>query len=82
MMIETLEEASIPVPNDPPAGATDTQKQIWQQQLNDYIKRVAMYEQNKAIFYSIVWGQCSPTLQAKLKDLKTYKNMQVSRDSL
>ena len=41
-----------------------------------------MYKQNKASFYSIVWGQCSPALQAKLKALKGYKNMQVSRDSL
>ena len=53
-MIEMLEEASIPVPNDPPARKMDTQKQIWQQQINGYVKMVAMYKQNKASFYSKV----------------------------
>ena len=37
-MIETLEDAKILVPCGLPPSATETQKQIWQQQMNGYVK--------------------------------------------
>jgi hypothetical protein len=50
----------------------DVDKMILQQEVNDYVKRRKLYYENRDKLYTIVWGQCSESLQAKLKGTKAF----------
>jgi hypothetical protein len=43
-----------------------------------FIKRVNAQESNLRAIYAIVWGQCSPMMQSKLKSLD---NFETKRDA-
>jgi hypothetical protein len=46
---------------------------ILQQEVNKYVKRKRTYFENRDKLYTIIWGQCSEALQAKLKGTKAFK---------
>jgi hypothetical protein len=46
---------------------------ILQQEVNEYVKRKRTYYENRDKLYTIIWGQCSEALQAKLKSTKAFK---------
>jgi hypothetical protein len=46
---------------------------ILQQEVNEYVKRKRTYYENRDKLYTIIWGQCSEALQAKLKGTKAFK---------
>jgi Reverse transcriptase (RNA-dependent DNA polymerase)/Zinc knuckle len=47
-------------------------KMIWETTMKTYLKRLDMMESNLRAIYAIVWGQCSPLMQAKLESLDNY----------
>lgn len=51
----------------------DVDKMILQQEVNDFVKRKKLYYENTDKVYTIIWGQCSDALQAKLKGSPSYK---------
>ena len=71
------------MPKDPKANATKGERKLWEDELTLYSKRKAKYESNKVAGYLLAWGQCSKEMQAKLKQLPTFKeDIDESRDLL
>jgi hypothetical protein len=48
-------------------------KRIWETAMKRYMKQVDLLESNARAIYAIVWGQCSPMMQSKLKLLENYE---------
>ena len=57
-------------------------QRIFEKQIDLHVKRLAVYDQNKRALYMIIWGQCSETMQAKIKTMDDFKQMHSDRDSL
>jgi hypothetical protein len=51
----------------------EVDKMILQQEVNDFVKRRKLYFENRDKVYTIVWGQCSEALQAKLKGTQAFR---------
>lgn len=71
----TLENGVIyepPLPPDPAETATTTQKLLWQKFIEELVKCYAQNKQNLHAAYSLVWGQCTDLLRAKVKALNSY----------
>lgn len=65
----------------PVAGASSdaVDKLILQQEVNSFVKRRDLYATNKDALYSIIWGQCSEALQAKLEGTSNFQNYEPIR---
>jgi hypothetical protein len=81
-MMKLMQDVDIVQPTDPPAVSSETTKQIWQQEVKMYCEQVKTCKQNKCALYSVIWGQCSEAMQAKIKSDKLYDDMQEVDDSL
>lgn len=67
-LIEHLQEVDFDALKPTMSGSGNkVDEMILQQEVNSYIKRRDLYETNKDALYSIIWGQCSEALQAKLE---------------
>ena len=49
---------------------------------DNYFKRVSTLERNLENLYSLVWLQCEPAMQDKIKTLRNYTAMKDDCDSL
>jgi hypothetical protein len=69
-----LEEPTITRPED--ISAEDVKDQIkllkWTEDAKAYIRREQALQDNTRDIYSIIWGQCSLSLQAKIKQEKDF----------
>jgi len=74
-VIENVEEQTIPIPSDPPEGATVTMKAIWQEEIKLYMKRKQQLEENKKTAFSLIEGQCTPETIAKLESLPEWEDI-------
>ena len=63
-------------------GIDPTDKRIWERECDNFVKRRDYYRQHKVALFMIIWGQCSDTMQAKLKTIKTFEKIEKSRDRL
>ena len=63
-------------------GPTQTEERIWQREVDDYVKRVSTLERNLENLYSLIWLQCEPAMQDKIKTLTNYQTMKDDCDSL
>ena len=45
-----------------------------------YVSRKERYMENKDELYSVIWGQCSDTIQSKLQSKSTFSDIDKSRD--
>ena len=59
-----------------------TNKRIWEKQVDEYVKRLNLYESNKKGLYSVIWDQCSPALQARMESLNDYNDIERRSDCL
>ena len=57
LVVETLEMPTLLEPNDPPAGATRMQEEIWKEQIKEFVRRSTSLTENLKTLYSLVWGQ-------------------------
>ena len=71
--IEVLKAPMIILPADPPANATAMEVRIWEKKVDTFIKRESMLEQNLEAMYSVILGQCTDAMKAKLKSQDEYK---------
>ena len=44
-------------------------------EIDEYMKRLNYYEENKTTLYSLIWGQCTDIMRAKLEALKIFKSI-------
>ena len=47
-----------------------------------YVSRRERYMENKDKLYSVIWGQCSDTIQSKLQSKSTFNDIDESRDCI
>jgi hypothetical protein len=46
---------------------------LWKETVKDFITRKRSLVDNLRAVYSVIWGQCSPTMKAKLMSVKDYE---------
>ena len=61
-------------PSDLDQGKSDLDKYIWQKEVDQYIKRKYVYNNNKTKFYGLIWGQCSETMRMRVEGKPNHKN--------
>ena len=81
-MIKHFDDLVIPEPTDIDKKATATHKRIWEKSVDQYVIRVERYRQNKDSLYAIIWAQCSSAMQAKLKTIEDYEDIDETLDCL
>lgn len=82
LAIESLKNTNIEQPEDPPDPATRTQTLIWEKRVVEYVKRETAFEDNMKTLYSLIWGQCTDALRAKLQARSNHKTIATSGDSI
>lgn len=80
MAIEDLEEITLNRPTKNRTGDDEENTAIFKIELDSYFKRLNAYRQNKATMYSIVLGQCTDAMRAKLEGDKRFNNIKVKSD--
>jgi hypothetical protein len=85
--LEELQEIDwdslMPVLKQPKAGLEraeaeamrESYKTLHSAQVNSYVKRCDMYTANKGKAYALIWGQCTKTLQDKIKSNQDYSQI-------
>ena len=81
--LENKIEITIGIPIDPviiaPATALSTaQTLIFKGQIDQYIKRLGMLQENMQKAYSLILGQCTELLRAKIKQSNTWRTVSTS----
>ena len=76
------ERKNINIPEDLPEKPTKTQELIYHEKIREAVKQEMKMDQDLEKLYSVVWGQCTPGLKAKLMALKEYKDIMKKLDSI
>jgi hypothetical protein len=74
--------SSIPLPADVPSTATKTETRIWEKKVDEYVRKISQIEENMKTLYSLVWGQCSDVIRARIEALDNYQDMTNQSDSI
>jgi hypothetical protein len=83
-MIEKLEDLVLEPPAAPEGGETAAfeQKELWKLELKDFNEQRKKYKANKLELYAVIWGQCSESMQSRVKAAVEFETFRLSRDSL
>jgi len=68
---EAILKMEIPVFALPPPlaeGANSSEKRKWEKKIDEIIKREDVLESNMKMLFSLVWGQCSDSVCAKMEE--------------
>jgi hypothetical protein len=65
----------IPPDLDEEAAKSATQKRILEKRVDEYVKRDTKLQENCENLYSLVFGQCTKFMRAKLEALNDYEEM-------
>jgi hypothetical protein len=82
LAIQNLSLTILEVPKDLPDSATKAELRIWEKKIDEFVRRDLHFEENMQTLYSLVWGQCSDVMQARLEALDDYDAMSEKGDSL
>lgn len=69
-------------PTDPAANVSWTQVHIWEKQVNEHMKRGIILMENLETAYSLIYGQCSDALRAKLESRPNHAVIEGAADSI
>ena len=58
--------------DDEPQNATALQSRVWSREVDNAVRRIDILSQNLKTLYSLVWGQCSPPMRAKIESLEGF----------
>ena len=61
------------MPKNDEGVITALAREVWKQQVKTYTDRLMSLQDNTIAMYSVVWGQCSQNMQAKIKSEKDYE---------
>ena len=53
--------------------AYDFETKVYREEIKEFVKRKAILRDNISKLYSLVWGQCTAPMRAKVKAMGTYK---------
>jgi hypothetical protein len=82
LAVQNLTAMVMDIPKDLANTATNAQKRIWEKKINKFVKRELYFEENMQTLYSLIWGQCSDVMQARVEALSDYDTMSESGNSL
>ena len=69
-------------PKDPPDGASVTEKRIWEKEVDEYVKQKTKLTENMKKAFSLIHGQCTEYLRAKLEALPNWTVIKQDYDVL
>ncbi|CAB9520834.1 unknown protein [Seminavis robusta] len=78
--LEEGRRIALTVPEDPADAATVTEKEIWKQEVSAYVKKKNEVETNMENAYSLIFGQCSEGVRAKLESMINHKEIKEAGD--
>ena len=74
LAVEQLVIPTLLVPTEyDPANATMTEKRVWEKQIDQYVKKMDQLDENIRTLYSIIWGQCTEAMKAKLESMTEFQ---------
>jgi hypothetical protein len=82
MALETMAQPVFTVPTDPIATVMQTEVGIWENQVDEHVKRGTMLAKNLKTAYSLIYGQCSNVMHAKLESRENHLAIEVAADSI
>ena len=69
-----------------PSGSTRSSstvdQDIYKEKIKGYVARMEKYTENKHKLYSVIWGQCSDSMQSKLQNKDNFMQIDEDRDCL
>ena len=84
--IDTMEHLTLDMPTDPvypdPIDPSPVIKHLWNRSVDAYARRVELLEQNMKTLFSLVWGQCSMPLKAKIESDVDFTEVEEDMDSI
>ena len=87
-MLKHEKEYTFDKPSQPNSPGTTTRSQdaleqdIYKEQIKMYVSRRERYMENKDKLYSVIWDQCSDTIQSKLQSKSTFNDIDESRNCI
>ena len=82
LAVKNLRPTNIELPEDPAVNATTMECRMWEKEVDEAVRRRAYFKENLKTIYSLVWGQCTDALCAKLEGLETHETLAQRGDSL
>lgn len=82
MAIETLIVPTFSEPTDPPKEASRTQVRIWEKRVNEFVKKETHLEENIKTIYSLIFGQCTEAMRAKLESISSHQTIAAASDGI
>jgi hypothetical protein len=77
--VESEEKFTLPKPTKVEVDQLDaTHKQIWEKRIDEYVKLDMKLNENCQNLYSLIWGQCTEYMRAKLEAVVGYDKMRTS----
>ena len=80
--MENLTIPTLVMPDDPPEDMTVTETRVWEKHVDEYVKRDTYLSENVKTLYSLVMGQCTDALWARLEALDSYAVMSESANGI
>jgi hypothetical protein len=59
-----------------------TEKRIWEKQVDEYVRKDSYLTENLKALYSLIWGQCTDVICARIEGLTEHENMSNEGDSI
>ena len=82
LAVLNLGPPELPILDDSPVGANETQKLIWKKRIEQFIAREDKLNKNLKTLYSLVWGQCLDIMRQKIEASDKYQDMLATADSM
>jgi Reverse transcriptase (RNA-dependent DNA polymerase)/Zinc knuckle len=79
-LLKKLDVPTISTPKPLDSTATDVDKEIWKEEIKVHVARKNILEMNLMALHSVIWGQCSPNMQAKVKSMTGFEKAHESGD--
>jgi hypothetical protein len=80
--VKTLSLPTFDYPSDPAENATDTDKRKWQKRVDSMVVKEDRFEEDLKKVYSLVWGQCTEYLRAKIEAKDSYEEMKAAYNTI
>ena len=79
-VVENHKKKTMPKPEQVDSP-TEADELIFKAKCSNYVKRELKMDENSDKAYSIVWGQCAPSMKAKLRAIQDYETMKDDLDT-
>jgi hypothetical protein len=80
--VETLVLPTFTYPDDPAANASQTDKRKWQKKVDSMVAKEDRFEEDLKKVFSLIWGQCTEYLRAKLEAKEGYEQMKTDYNTI